>query len=178
MKHVVFILTAIALAAATQRVSAGTGDSPAWNPSYGITQSSYGMPAMAGTDALTGTAARPLSASTVGLMHKILGYTTAVLATASAITGFAAPQHLAHSITTYSTAGLATLTMITGYAAYADVITFRGGVTTQNSHVVLGTLSTVGLITSAIIGGMNVKHCAPGIISGVVLYASVIVVHF
>lgn len=112
------------------------------------------------------------------MAHKILGYSTAVVATASVITGFVIPKHLAHTITTYSTAGLATLSTMTGYIAYSGIITFRGGITTQNSHVVLGTLSTAGLLTSAIIGALNVKHCAPGIISGVVLYASVIVVHF
>ncbi len=117
-------------------------------------------------------------ASGVGMAHKVFGYTTAVVATASVVTGFLIPEHKAHTITTYSTAGLAALSTMTGYIAYYDVITFRGGLTTQNSHVILGTLSTAGLLTSAIIGALKVKHCAPGIASGVVLYASIIVIHF
>ncbi len=182
MKNALFIIISVIISVSTSELSAGTSAGPLLTSSYSISSSypyeSYRMLAMAGTDSSSEKIVQPTGTSSLGLVHKIFGYTTAVAAAASVITGFVIPKHLAHSITTYSTAGLATLSTMTGYIAYHDVITFKGGATTQNAHVVLGTLSTAGLITSAIIGALNVKHCAPGIISGVVLYTSVIVVHF
>ena len=137
----------------------------------------------------------------MGTAHGLLGYTAIASGIVSVATGgkIAAdyesgdtPSSFVSSLHTGSSAaaaGLAIAACATGLLAYWNAFDPGNGITTVNSHIVLGLLATAGFIASMITapeGGDGAVlpeddyagHCVSARVSGVMMFASVIVIQF
>ena len=137
----------------------------------------------------------------MGTAHGLLGYTAIASGIVSVATGgkiaadydggdtpssFVSSLHTGSSV---AAAGLAIAACATGLLAYWNAFDPGSGITTVNSHIVLGLLATVGFIASMVTapeGGDGAvlpeddyaEHCVSARISGVMMFASVIVIQF
>lgn len=137
----------------------------------------------------------------MGTAHGLLGYTAIASGLVSVATGgkiaadydagdtpssFVSSLHTGSSV---AAAGLAIAACATGLLAYWSAFDPGSGITTVNSHIVLGILATVGFIASMITapeGGDGsvlpeddyAGHCVSARVSGVMMFASVIVIQF
>jgi hypothetical protein len=111
--------------------------------------------------------------------HKILGLSTVGMAIVTLGSG-AAISHNGHCQLAGVTTGLAAATCITGYYKYGSIISFTDGDWKLNTHALVGTLATIGFITTLALAGEDGSkaHIATGAISGVAFAVTLGVLYF
>ena len=137
----------------------------------------------------------------LGTAHGILGYTAIAAGLVSMATGGRIAHEYdigetpssslssLHAGSSGAAAGLAVAACATGLLAYGGVFDFSSGFNTYNSHIVLGLLATIGFIASMVTApeaeddgrlaeSDYIGHCRVAQVSGVMMFASVIVIQF
>ncbi len=116
--------------------------------------------------------------STMGKLHKYMGYGTIVAAIAAGASGSSGDGF--HKGAGDTAAALAVLTCITGFAEYRNYFDMEEGLSTHNIHIVLATLATAGFVATAIDANSNDDdgHAGLGIGSAVLMAIPIIVLHF
>jgi hypothetical protein len=111
--------------------------------------------------------------------HKILGWSTVGMAAVTLGSG-AVISHNGHCQLAGVTTGLAAATCITGYYKYGSLISFTDGDWKFNTHAIIGTLATIGFITTIALAGEDGReaHVAVGATSGVVFALTIGVIYF
>lgn len=112
---------------------------------------------------------RPVS---MGDMHKVLGYSTLVLAAGAA---FSSSSKNIHKTLGYAAAGAATMTCISGYLEYSDYFNLDDGLSNTNIHITTGVAATVGFIITAILGSQGDSHGGIGAGSTVLMAVPIII---
>ncbi len=111
-----------------------------------------------------------------GKLHKYLGYTTILL------TGIAAASRSDksfHYASAYTATSMGLATCYTGYIEHNDRFNLDGGLLSEdNLHILLGSLGTIGLVTSVAIAdsGKESSHGGIGGAGGVTMLVSVFVI--
>ena len=116
--------------------------------------------------------------STMGKLHKYMGYGTIIAAAAAGVSGSGGGGF--HKGAGNAAAGLAVATCITGFAEYSDYFDMEEGLSTHNIHIVLATLATVGFVVTAIDANGNDDdgHAGLGIGSTVLMTVPIVILHF
>lgn len=137
----------------------------------------------------------------LGMGHKILGYSALASGVAAMVTGGmiagdydhdrtpSSSLRSLHSGSSGAAAGLAVAACATGLLAYGGVFDPGSGINAYNSHIVLGLLATLGFIASMVSAPESedgeflakkdyIGHCRVAQVSGVMMFASVIVIQF
>jgi hypothetical protein len=111
--------------------------------------------------------------------HKILGWSTVGMAAVTLGSG-AVISHNGHCQLAGITTGLAAATCITGYYKYGSLISFKDGDWKFNTHAIIGTLATIGFITTIALAGEDGSkaHIAVGATSGVAFAMTLGVIYF
>jgi len=111
--------------------------------------------------------------------HKILGWSTVGMAAVTLGSG-AVISHNGHCQLAGVTTGLAAATCITGYYKYGSLISFTNGDWKFNTHAIIGTLATIGFMTTIALAGENGNeaHVAVGATSGVIFALTLGVIYF
>jgi hypothetical protein len=137
----------------------------------------------------------------LGSVHKILGYTTIATALTAMVAGImmanaydnnkkpSSTLSSVHRVSAAGTVGLAIGSCTTGVLAFSDMISFKDGVNSYNSHASLAVLSTLGFVLTAAITPESenrqgsrkknyTKHATAAGVSGGLLLGTAIVIHF
>jgi len=137
----------------------------------------------------------------LGTAHGVLGYTAIAAGLVSMGTGGRIAHEYdigetpssslssLHAGSSGAAAGLAIAACVTGLLAYGGVFDLNSGFNTCNSHIVLGLLATIGFIAAMVTGPAAeegemlaeddyIGHCRAAQVSGVMMFASVIVIQF
>jgi hypothetical protein len=111
--------------------------------------------------------------------HKILGLSTVGMAIVTLGSG-PLISHNGHCPLAGVTTGLAAATCVTGYYKYGSIISFTDGDWKLNTHALVGTLATIGFITTLALAGDNGSeaHVTTGVISGVAFAVTLGVLYF
>jgi hypothetical protein len=148
----------------------------------------------------TGGSSSLFSDFDLGSVHKILGYTTIAAALTAAFTGIASADAYnndkkpsstltrVHRASATGTLGLAIGSCTTGIIAFSDMVSFKDGINSYNSHATMAVLSTLGFMISAAMAPESegktlkrkdyAKHGAIAEISGGIMLGSAIIIHF
>ena len=99
----------------------------------------------------------------LGTAHKIVGYSALAFGAAAGATGYLVERKYDagkepsgalksfHSASAAGSIGLGISAAATGFLAYSDMIDFGQGITRYNTHMVLGTISALGFLASALL---------------------------
>jgi len=109
----------------------------------------------------------------IGFLHKVLGYSTLVLACVAGATGSDKPLH--HNAALGAT-GLGLMTVATGYYEYGDMFDIDEGFSTSNLHITLGALGAVGFAAEAIIASTDSGHGGLGIASAIAMGGATLII--
>ncbi len=113
-------------------------------------------------------------ASTWGQFHKYAGYTTAVLAGATAISS---SNEDFHEAVAYATAAAALTTITSGIMEYRDRLDLSAGLFAEdNRHILTGALGALLLVTAVVIAddGEEGSHSTLGIAGGALMGVALI----
>ena len=116
--------------------------------------------------------------STMGKLHKYMGYGTIIAAAAAGVSGSGGGGF--HKGAGNAAAALAVATCITGFAEYSDYFDMEEGLSTHNIHIVLATLATAGFVATAIDANDNDDdgHAGLGIGSTILMTIPIVILHF
>lgn len=116
--------------------------------------------------------------STMGKLHKYMGYGTIIAAAAAGLSGSGGDGF--HKGAGNAAAGLAVATCITGFAEYSDYFDMDEGLSTHNIHIVLATLATAGFVATAIDANDSDDdgHAGLGIGSSILMTIPIVILHF
>ena len=137
----------------------------------------------------------------LGSVHKIFGYTTIATALTAMVAGImvanaydnnkrpSSTLSRVHRVSAAGTIGLSIGSCTTGVLAFSDMVSFKDGVNSYNSHASLAVLSTLGFVLTAAMApesengqGLKkknyTKHATAAGVSGGLLLGTAIVIHF
>ncbi len=117
------------------------------------------------------------SGSSMGKLHKYMGYGTLIAAAAAGVSG---SDDGFHKGAGNAAAALAVATCITGFTEYSHYFDMEEGFSPYNIHIVLATLATAGFVATAIDANDNDDdgHAGLGIGSTVLMAVPVVIFHF
>jgi hypothetical protein len=109
--------------------------------------------------------------------HKYLGYGTLLFAAATAVSG---GNNMFHKGAGIATAAMAVAACTTGFIQYDNYFDIHKGLSAHNVHIVLGTLATIGFVTTAALAlSSNDKgHVGIGVGSTALLVVPIVVINW
>jgi len=142
-----------------------------------------------------------MSHVTLGNAHAFLGYSAVAAGIAAMVTGSmmkgdyendrdpSSSVESFHAGASGAAAGLAVAACATGLMAYWGAFDLDGGINAHNSHIVLALVATAGFIASMFVlperenderieGAEYNAHCGIAQVSGVTMFASVVILRF
>ncbi len=116
--------------------------------------------------------------STMGKLHKYMGYGTIIAAAAAGVSGSGGGGF--HKGAGNAAAVLAVASCITGFAEYSDYFDMDEGLSNHNIHIVLATLATAGFVATAIDANDSDDdgHAGLGIGSTILMTIPIVILHF